>query len=426
MVKQDIKVPTHPVFDKNREEWTHRWLAYRGGREFIEYPGHLARFRAESEAGYQTRIERAHYMNFCKPVVDAYQNFVFEEAIPISPPPGNPEWFTQAVEAMGPDEFRRKAFTTLNVFGNVYGTVTDQGFRVLTPLEVFDWGGDLSDPSWVVVGVPHTPPRSPLQPAEDAVWRYLVLLPGAWRLIAEDGKTVVAEAETTLLRPAFVSVAAVSKDPSGLGVSLIEDIWRINKAVFNYCSLLDQILYEQTFSVLTLPESAEDATTLVSTTRALTYPDNAQPPRWIAPPGEPAVVILRAIDMLVDEIYRAASLFRPQQLAQSGVAKAYDMRETSTRVAARAANMEEFENKAFRLLAEWHGDRRGTEHVYSAYPRQFDLLALEAELARLRDVLALDFPPAMAQYLKERLSRRLAAAAEPEQMQAILAQLRSE
>lgn len=70
--------------------------------------------------------------------------------------------------------------------------------------------------------------------------------------------------------------------------------------------LLDDILRNQTFSILTYPTTKAEELD-IGTDNALAYPpDSRHIPSFIAPPAECATVLANQIQMLQEEIYRMA------------------------------------------------------------------------------------------------------------------------
>lgn len=169
-------------------------------------------------------------------------------------------------------------------------------------------------------------------------------------------------------------------------------IAKTNAHVYNLCSLLSQILYNQTFSILTMPvdnNGLQDVT--IGTDNLLAYPAEAgKAPSFIAPEKGPAEVLMAQIDKLINEMYRMSgidSVIGVQQ-AKSGVAKQWDFERTNQNLAAFAVRCENAEYDIINLYKLWSGDN--LEYTCE-YPRDFKVNDVSESLTQAQQAKDLDF-----------------------------------
>ena len=117
--------------------------------------------------------------------------------------------------------------------------------------------------------------------------------------------------------------------------SFIADISIINKSLYNWCSLLDEILYIQTFSQLVVPGDSKQKLSekRVGSASAFTFdPKATHAPHFIAPDPEQGLLIIKQIDLAIMEIFRAANLEwidSKRATNKSGSAKNFDFQNTN-------------------------------------------------------------------------------------------------
>ena len=166
---------------------------------------------------------------------------------------------------------------------------------------------------------------------------------------------------------------------------------RANLAIFNMCSWLNEILMNQTFSVLTYPSSGEEEEITLGTNNALSYPvDSSHAPTFIAPPADPATVLATQIANLQQEIYRMAVVVNVtgSNKLQSGQAKAWDYEATNQILSDFADVVENAEMKVARMFSIW----TGVALDYKVnYPNDFKISEVEQELANAEVAKGLNF-----------------------------------
>lgn len=167
-------------------------------------------------------------------------------------------------------------------------------------------------------------------------------------------------------------------------------ILKTNLAIYNMSSWLNDILVNQTFSVLTYPSASPESID-IGTDNALSYPpESGHAPAFIAPPEAPAKVLEEIIALLQQEIYRMAVVVNVTGSAkqQSGQAKAWDYEATNQILADFADQVERAEAALAHLFVKW----TGVNLDYSVnYPNDFKISEVEQELANAEVAKGLGF-----------------------------------
>ncbi len=431
--------------------------SYRGGVEYVR-GGHLYMHVFEDAESFIERKERAYFYNYCAPIVNAYNSFIYRQ--PVTRDYGAladdvlfKMFLRNADKRCGSyEEFIRGASKWASVTGIHFilvdkpsaEAVTRQDelegglypyFVRISPLAVWDWGVDkYGNLLWAKVEEPGTE-SGDFRKQGSGKQMFRIWTRESWELfeITEDSKgkkTAVKtdEDEHPVGEVPLVPVCHYSEEPME-GLSLLNDIAYVNRALFNWCSLLDEILYRQTFSQLVMPEDPNNPLNdkALGTARGLGFPPDAKhAPHFISPDASQARVLMEQIEKGVEEIYRLATLRGAIGVTEeaSGVARSYDFMITNNTLTNKALNMEEAETKALGYWAKWQGIA-DPGHVIE-YPMEFEINSLSEEIENALRANTLSISERFDQIMKERIAKRMAPRIEKEDMARIVAEIRGE
>ena len=363
--------------------------------------------RREGTESINFRRQIAYYLNYTGPILNASVDPIFKDEI-------KREYsksvlfdeFINDVDREGTtlQEFTRQNATLAKLYGVMYivvdnvtefgnslaDTLANRSMPYLTAVEpknvmnfTFDDNGRLSVFTYATY----------LANADGTVkTHYHTWTPTSWSIKDSDGKTI-GEGEHNIGRIPIVQWfgrAARKRDilppPEYLSIA------KTNAHVYNLCSLLSQILYNQTFSILTMPVDSNGLSDVtIGTDNLLAYPhDSARAPDFIAPDKGPAEVLMAQIDKLINEMYRMSgidSVIGVQQ-AKSGVAKQWDFERTNQRLSDFAVQCENAEYDIIALYKLWSGDNI----EYSCeYPRDFKVNDVTESLTQAQQAKDLEF-----------------------------------
>lgn len=401
--------------------------SYLGGEAYAE-GDYLFRHPREKASVHEARKERASYWNYVAAILDNYAAEVFrrDPSREVTGPEGAVSAFVG--DCIGDDTpltaFTRDACISALLANRAYVGVDLDPDALGTPYVYPIHPANLLNYSvdrrgamrWALVAEEYVDDANPFEDAKREE-RYRLWLPDEWVLFDKSGSGVESGRNEAGRVPILVLDASDVRLP-------IYDIAVNNRGLYNLISLLDEQLYGQTFAqfylsagdgvekdgqVLESPEDAEalaeQAALEIGVSRVLLLPQGVtMPPGYAAPPDGPTNTLRQERRERIQAMYSMAGLERrdPDDLkAQSGVAKAYDFKETNARLAALANMAEEFERNLFDLLADY--GVMGPANV--TYRKEFDVQPFAAQL---ENHVALLEAPGVPETAKRRSSLDLA------------------
>jgi hypothetical protein len=416
--KRTILDNRHPEYAKLAPEWLFWKQAYEGGPDYRS-AGHLFRFPRESKKSYDERLKRAGRMNFVKQVLDLIMQYLSKEAPSrkkdIASAAIQGFWEDADRQGTSIDDFMHAVGVNAGIFGRYYIVIDkppelavnklDQTQRKLNP---YAYGVSPLDVLDVIYGADGTieqalireyvrGPIDLLEPrdSDELQERYRIWIKTFgevfWVLCKLDEKGEVVKLEQGYLPIPRVPIIEVRRT----GGSLIDDIATLDRTVYNYGSLLDQILYDQTFSTLRLPYSGTfeefyDKWELTIGTKSI-IPFDAEigaAPDYISPDASQGTLLVEAIEKAIGKIYQCKNLQdtvgNAQQgkpaAAASGIAKGYDFEKLNAGLAQYADDLEKAEEGLVELVNLWEGITEPIAPDLIDYQDSFDVKTLMQEL----------------------------------------------
>lgn len=435
-IKSMVENP-HPVYSRYINFWSFALDAYEGGLDYtradvyqqqntsiidtIKVNGkklesaansNLFRHKKERSEDYKERIRMSYYYNFCAPIIDIYTNHLF--SLPIITDYANIENTVELrkdnVDRCGSSltEFRKELAETVQIFGHSFVVVdkpkaeqapvslADQIERGLfpyftnfAPYDVLNWAVDeFGRAHWVLLREVRSGNNDPstFNADESVIVQYRIWTRSEWILF--DSK--YQEIDRGNHNLGMVPVEPVynkksKKQKSFLGISEIADIGFIARDVYNRCSELNEIIRNQTFSFLTVQgKSADYNEAEVGTSKALLYPEGMNTPSYVSPPADNARILMEQIDRQITKMFQLAKLSGGSAVqdgevsVQSGVSKAFDFHETNSALCKKAGQLEDAEQRIWRLFAKWEGHDEWDGSVI--YPRDYNVKDLIADI----------------------------------------------
>lgn len=186
-------------------------------------------------------------------------------------------------------------------------------------------------------------------------------------------------------------------------------IARVNHALFNACSELRERNRAQAFSLLTIPiepdddfDASEAAPVQYGTADTLVYKQGSQAPAWITPPQTSSDIIQSEIRMMVQEIYRMASLrLKGESLGYnvSGIALSYDNQQLYQTISEFAQEIKDGEEKLAMMFGRYTGEDNSNCAV--TYCTEYGVIDSSTLLANAVTALQLDISPSMNEEIKK-------------------------
>jgi hypothetical protein len=379
----------------------------------------------------------SYYYNFCSPIIDIYINHLFKNPV-IS------DWggIENVIDIQGDnidrrnstiDEFRREIAELCQIYGHIFVLVdkpvvnTDivslaqqieygafPYANIFRPTDVLNWALDpFGNAYWVLLRESMDGNINPFEYNKDKIElvQYRLWTRTEWILFGADYEEIARGTHNLGVVPITVIYNKPSKKGEVyLGISEIADISFIARDVYNKCSELNEILRNQTFSILTLQGDATEYNEMsVGTSLAVLYPENRNAPAYISPPAENADVLMRHIDRQVHKMFQLAKLeggvaSQEQQIqSQSGISKAFDFQETNSALSKKAGHLEDGEMRIWDVFARWEGKEFDGS---VSYPRDFNIKQVNEELEEAEKFLRLQLGAEFNKTLKRELIKR--------------------
>lgn len=382
------------LYDMYKADWEFQLAAYEGGAAFVNVQN-LFKHSREHDDDYKDRVKRAHYMNYCEPLVDFFTDFIFAETI-ARHGGANAAFYNEFIMDVNRKgetitEFMKQVSDDDQIFGHLYILVDTpkipEGKR-LTKAQEKQLG---LRPYWVLIK-----PQEVLDWVIDPFDKYLYLkrfqlqdtmkANGA-RVVLErytewyEGHVDITEIDVTnpskpILGPKEIITNALGEIPiecvrykrskryKEMGESFLKDLAMQNREVMNLTSLLQEFLYRQCFNILAVQVDSqlptkEQAEGELGTANMLQYPKGADMPGYIAPSSDPADKLHEERQTIVNEMYKRAAQDTINELfngsKRSGFSQAQSFSNTVPRIASRAETLERAENRLMDLTMKYMG-----------------------------------------------------------------------
>lgn len=427
----------HPSYAKMYDLWEFYASAYEGGQAFVCEKNIFKHIR-EEERDYTDRVNRAHNLNYCEPIVDFFTNFIYAKPINRSAGTNKALFDTVAadVNRKGVDvnRFMRDVSDDMQIYGQSHilvdapvkpqGEVTvamadSLGLRpywvLVKPTEILDWVYD-------VFGRPVYLKRR--QISREFVGNGVMVLERFTEFsaleivtsvidITDPDKPVILKHRESLPNPVGrVPVVSVKFKPSrkepDLGVSFLRDFAFNNREIVNLTSMLQEFLYRQAFNVLAKESDGmvplKDQTDGdVGTSNVVTYPKGGKAPVYIAPASDPASFIQGERTLIKSEMFARAAqgliseLFNGEK--SSGFSQAQSFSKTQPYILSRAELLEAAERELWALTMEFAGKRWDGDIKYTD---DFSITSLTDGLTHLLMIVK-DFQLPSETFVKEEL-----------------------
>lgn len=449
---EDLVQRYHPDYKAKAAHWRFLNETYESPRDW--FARNLFRFVREGEDTFYGRLERAYRFNHTREVVDLVNKYLFKN------PPERQEDVPEEVKrfrakatlsGLTLEQFERQVARKASIYGRVY-VVLDNNAQageiitkadekkgkvrlysyIVTPDQMRDCGFDRDgNYSWVLISEKARNDESPFDDGE-VYEQFRLWTKTEWFLLKTVGEadaTTVEIAESGRHDLGVVPVIKcdhIESDNKYSVPALIEDIAYLDRAVANYCSNLDQIINDQTFSQLVIPAAGllsgisstintvdtNDPDVMkkrrevinMGTSQILLYDgENGSAPSYISPDPKQAQMIITTIKQIINEIYHTVGLSGERTKQDnsmgidnsSGVAKAFDFERVNALLSAKAAAMQAFSNRLENLVQIYHGanpDDLDGDTITVEYSVNFDVRSLNDELAIANQFSLLSVP----------------------------------
>lgn len=434
----------HPLYNDNIDKWMLYRDAVKGGGDFINSENLFAH-KLEDSDDYEERLDRVYYLNFCEALPSIFNAYIFKENIERKVDKVLEE-FRNNTDGRGTnisDFVARVGF-----FSKVYGVmhvlvdmpsipgkskVTRRFVKdnkiypycsLVYPYQMIDWSVDGNGRlRWVVIESTYYRDEDPYKERE-VEKHYKLITRDEWRVEDENGNLVKFEdggpskGENKLGIVPIATLYHKDLDDDRVGESSLKDIVYINRAILNWCSLIDEQIERNTFSQLVVPdrgalaqesEIGEDPLSAIGTSIAWTADgDSRWPPQFISPDSSNIQVIWRLVVDHIKEIFRLGGLLGTSEdiyVAGSGRSRQMGFLSVNSALAETAAKYQKFENEISELAYMQLGEDI-SKYEYVKYPDSFDISSLDEEINAYFRIMEKNFSSTLNKTIMKNISRR--------------------
>lgn len=413
---QNVHERRHPLYEEYQDDWQFYMQSFKGGDTYLDT--YLATHRLENASDYVKRKKRAYYLNYCAPIAMIPSDFIFKKEA-TRPADEHLMLIREDVDRRGTNihEFMRRVCTLSSIYGHVHilvdrprppqdfeerilgGKTTKLdsiAFRpyatIIPPLNLLDWSVDIEtqDLNWILL-YEEIYDDTNFEEEREVIAQYKIWTKTEW-IIYNDQNIVIDRGTHNLGFVPLVTCYHKDVDHDMIGESMLKDVADANKAIFNWCSNIDEMIARQTFSQLICPDDGSMLTEevdeqgksaalkKVGSSTIFTFPaDSRHPPDFISPDTKQISTIWEMIQNHVREMFRMAGLISAKtslvQLQQrTGKAQEFEFLDMAVFFAAKSKKLEDTENKLDRVFYRWMGvNDQNPERVH--YPEKFDIIA---------------------------------------------------
>ena len=378
---------------------------------------YLHKHPRERRQSWDSRQARAWHLPLFRPTVNIFASAVLKTG----PRRDAPDWwlgFLGDVDCNGTaiDAFVREALTSALVFGRYHSvvdmTTPEMEVRTLrqqdaagvrpyayhvSPMDIVNWSLDENGRfRWVQIREDMPDTRSPGDDWPRDNNQYRIWTPTDWYLYRKSVNprlewAQVASGAHPVGRVPLPSVYAHRGSRTILGCeSPFCDVADTDRSVFNKLSLLDELLYKQTFSILAVArrEGSPMADATIAPDMAFVYDAEAGPPSYIAPDASQVLALWRVISDTVGLIRTQSEAGRGAAAEQSAEARSAaaigaEQGDRNNVMSSLAESMEAYELDLYDCAARWAGK---SDKPVATYPRKFDLRTVNQAIADLVQV----------------------------------------
>lgn len=420
-------------------QWQFFMAAYEGGKDFAETSDNIHRHPREHVDDYKERIKRAHYLNYCEPLVDFFTAFIFAETIQRNGGTNADFYndFIKDVNRKGEDvtTFMQQGSDDKQIFGMVYILVDAPKVDAAETISKAQAAQMNLRPYWVLIR-----PEEVLDWVSDEFDKYTywkrrqdIVQGGMSKRVLEryyewtPDKITMTDIDVTnpnkpILMAPVITVNSIGEVPVVLmrykrskryrfmGQSFLVDLAYNNREVMNLTSLLQEFLYRQAFNILamqtdsTLP-TANQSEGDTGTANLLQYPKGAEAPSYIAPSADPAKFIQEERQRIISEMYKRAAQDTVNELFNgskaSGFSKSQSFSTAVPKIATRADILEKAENRLMELTMKYM-DKKWDGKI--KYKDRYELTNISDALSQMTSLFK-DLQMPSETFVKQELKR---------------------
>ena len=443
MAKQLLSEREHPLYGDNIGKWNFYRDAAKGGDDFIT-EDNLFSHRLEDSDDHKERMDRAYYLNFCDSLPDIFNSYIFRETIK-RPPDVNLEQFRNNCDGRGTSisDFIKKVGKKASIYSvaHILIDIPESSKKtpsladtkasgispfctLILPTQLKDWSVDTKGNfQWILYEYTHYSDLDPRKEREEQT-HYKLITTESWEIEDKDGKSVTFEDGTPSSgtnKLGFIPIYTMyhkDDDDNKIGESMLKDIAKINRAIMNWCSLIDEQMERNTFSQLVVPDDSsmdedeqkgKDPLNKIGTSSIYSFnPESKHPPAFISPETDTITVIWNIAVDHIKEMFRLAGLqggTSDMYTSRSGRQSQQNFKGVNSSLAEKALTYQKCENMISKFAYLQLG-KDISDYDNVKYPTSFDTVALEEEIDSILKIMERNFSETLNKTMMKEVARK--------------------
>ena len=411
--RQDIEAQ-HQHYKGMIPRWEYFIRSYLGGKEYADGK-FLQAYMLEFENEYYKRIQFTPLDNHCRNIIDIYSSFLFR--VEPTREMGSLEEDLSVEEFMHDADLEGRSFDALmreaQRFASVYGHVwllmdkpstnvmtraeeLDQGIRpylnIYTPENVLDWHYTRNDAGYYYLDYLKIREEQTAEGEYYKLWFVDKIDTVFISSVNRDEPRLISSVPNPLMKIPAVILYNQRSPMRGLGISDLNDVADLQKAIYNELSEIEQIIRLSNHPSLV---KTKDTDAGAGAGSIIEIPDNIDAnlkPYILQPNGSNLDGVLRSINHKVEAINRlthVGTIRATAERVQSGIALRTEFELLNARLSEKSQLIQLAEEQLWRLFAEWQ------ETVFDGeieYPESFDIRDWATDLELLQSAKASNIP----------------------------------
>jgi hypothetical protein len=312
------------------------------------------------------------------------------------------------------------------------GTDADPYIYWVSPLDILDWDVDEDgEIAWLKQFYYTETNRSHEEKVQERygfrIWHRDHV--DTWECDPNGGKKTQLPTKTYRNGPVpFVPLYSLRTDekPFPQGTALAIDLCKCANTIYNYSSLLSEILYKQTFSWLAVPDKNVDTLQLgVNTAFGYDAQGTSAVPSYISPDPEQARVLMESIVAAVEQARQAVGVGRGRAESSmtpaSGETATLESADKRSLLGDISAEAQDFEIRLAEMVLSFRAAGSvPSEKPTIKYAQDFDIDSLKSEINEALSIQKLGLSPEIWMEIQKNIARRKLAGMPPKELEALV------
>ncbi|EMN93365.1 hypothetical protein [Leptospira interrogans] len=399
----------HPDISARLEAYQLITDSFHGGLDYIR-KDYLVQYLKETSNVYENRKKRSVFLNHTAPIVDVLVGLLFNEKPNRKVPSEIEDILLHANKRQSFQEFFQEVATKSLL--NTCGILVDspsfdpneiktqaarkaaglQPYLVLYELnQIRDFSvNEAGELLWILLDNTYEEDEDPFRKRK-TITQYRLWTKTTYQDFTKGDKDQVVTAQAiphNIGKVPFVFVSWNDKTKTLINQTVFEDIAIIDRKIYNYLSVADEVIYSGSFALFAYPGSIPDAIEKsgLASLDWITFDSNSSHlPTFISHGIEALSGIVSFIDSLAKKILQKVGLDKDEEKSgvQSGKAKLLEYKVANAFLLSGATRLEKAEIECLELALSWLSSELKASEISVTYKKKFESVDIDKAINTL-------------------------------------------